>query len=169
MRKMHNLLGAVAAMGLVATAACSGGSEGPPPSADSEEADAAAEEAEAPDAPTPDSTDTLDGTVFADFTGDTTAGEAVFAQCRTCHVVDPGVNRTGPSLHNIVGREAGQVEGFNYTDANANSGITWTPEKLFQYLENPHRVIPGTRMAFAGLSEAQDRADLIAFLQTHSE
>ncbi|MEM8694714.1 MAG: cytochrome c family protein [Pseudomonadota bacterium] len=170
MRKMHNVLGAVAAMGLVATAACSGGSEGPP-SAESDDtaAEAPAEDTETADAPTADSTDTIDGTVYADFTGDATAGEAVFAQCRTCHVTDAGVNRTGPSLHNIVGREAGQVEGFNYTDANANSGIVWTPEKLFQYLENPARIIPGTRMAFAGLPEAQDRADLIAFLETHSE
>ncbi|WP_442625103.1 c-type cytochrome [Parasphingopyxis sp.] len=170
MRKMHNLLGAVAALGLITTAACGGGSDGPPAAeGEDAEADAPAADAETAEAPPADSTDTLDGTVYADFTGDATAGEAVFAQCRTCHVVEPGVNRTGPSLYNIVGREAGQVEGFNYTDANANSGIVWTPEKLFQYLENPSRIIPGTRMAFAGLPEAQDRADLIAFLQTHSE
>lgn len=167
MRKMHTLLGAAAALGLMTAAACSGGSEGPP-AAEGEEAETEtpAAEAETADAPTADSTDTIDGTVYADFTGDATAGKAVFVRCRTCHVLEPGVNRTGPSLHNIVGCKAGQVEAFNYTDANANNDIVWTPEKLFQYLENPVRVIPGTRMAFAGLPKAQDRADLIAFLQT---
>ncbi|WP_299322419.1 cytochrome c family protein [Parasphingopyxis sp.] len=167
---MHKFLGAAAALGLMTTAACGGGSDGPPAADGGDaEAEAPADDAETAEAPSADSTDTIDGTVYADFTGDATAGEAVFAQCRTCHVMDPGVNRTGPSLHNIVGREAGQVEGFNYTDANANSGIVWTPEKLFQYLENPARIIPNTRMAFAGLPEAQDRADLIAYLETYSE
>ena len=168
MRKMHRILGSVAAAGLLVTAACSGGGSDAPPSPDSEET-ADAPEAEAEETPTADSTDTMDGTVFADFTGDAAAGETVFAQCRACHVVDPGVNRTGPTLHNIVGAEAGHIEGFNYTDANANSGIVWTPEKLFQYLERPQRIIPGTRMAFAGLSDPQDRADLIAYLEANSE
>ncbi len=170
MRNLRALFAAVGVAGLAV--ACSGGSEGPPPATDdtAETADTAdATETETTEAPPPESTDTVDGTVLADFTGDPAAGEQVFAQCRTCHVTDPGVNRTGPSLHNIVGREAGSVEGFNYTDANANSGITWTPEKMFQYLEDPQRVIPGTRMAFAGLPEAQDRADVIAYLETQSE
>ena len=103
---------------------------------------------------------------LADFTGDAAAGEKTFMQCAACHVVEPGVNRVGPSLAGIIGRVAGTVEGFNYTDANKNSGITWTPEKLFQYLENPKRVIPGTKMAFAGLPKGQDRADVIAYLQS---
>lgn len=90
----------------------------------------------------------------------------MFIQCQTCHVREDGVNRIGPSLYGIVGRAAGQVAGYDYTPANANSGITWTPEKMFQYLENPQRVVPGTRMAFGGLASGQDRADLIAFLQT---
>ena len=79
------------------------------------------------------------------------------------------MNRVGPSLAGVVGREAGTVEGYNYTPANANSGITWTPEKLFQYLENPQRVVPGTKMAFAGLSDGQDRADVIAYLESGGE
>lgn len=119
-------------------------------------------------APPPDNVETLDGTQLANFTGDAAAGETVFAQCRACHVVEPGVNRIGPSLHNIVGRPAGSVEGYNYSPANANSGITWTQDKLFQYLENPHRVIPGTKMAFAGLPDPQNRANVIAFLETQS-
>jgi len=109
---------------------------------------------------------TLDGTTLADFTADAVAGERVFLQCRSCHVLEAGVNRVGPSLAGIFGRTAGTIEGFNYTEANANSGIIWTPEKMFQYLENPQRAIPGTRMAFAGLRNGQDRADIIAYLQT---
>ncbi|MGF1549861.1 MAG: c-type cytochrome [Sphingomonadaceae bacterium] len=153
-------------------AACSGGEE----PAEEEEVAVETQTAEtvtpapaAAEAPPPDSTDTLDGTELANFTGDPEAGEQVFAQCRTCHVLEPGENRIGPSLHDIVGREAGQVEGFDYTPANAQSGIVWSREKLFQYLEDPHRVIPGTKMAFAGLKDPQDRADIIAFLETHTE
>lgn len=117
-------------------------------------------------APAADNVDTVDGTKFADFTGNAAAGEKVFVQCKTCHVTDPGVNRIGPSLHAKVGAQAGKVAGYSYSPANANSGITWTKEKLFQYLENPQRVIPGTKMAFAGIPDPQKRADLIAYLDT---
>jgi len=118
------------------------------------------------EAPPPESTDTISGATLAQFTGDPAAGEKVFIQCKTCHVTDPGVNRIGPSLHGIVGRAAGTVAGYNYSPANKNSGITWTEPKLFQYLENPQRVVPGTKMAFAGIQDPQKRADLIAWLKT---
>jgi cytochrome c len=111
-----------------------------------------------------DATDTLDGTKFADMKGDATHGAVVFTQCKTCHVIDPGVNRIGPSLHGIIGRKSGQIAGFSYSTANKESGITWTPEKLYQYLEKPSRVVPGTKMSFAGLPKGQDRADVIAYL-----
>ncbi len=162
------------------TAACSGGgSESSEPEPTTTEAEAPeaepapAEEAsaEAPadtGPPAVDDVATLDGVEYASLTGDEAAGKRVFAQCRTCHVTDPGVNRTGPSLAGIIGREAGSVDGFNYTEANANSGITWTEEKMFQYLENPQRVIPKTKMIFAGLPDAQKRADVIAYLKDPS-
>ncbi|MFQ3666221.1 MAG: cytochrome c family protein [Sphingomonadaceae bacterium] len=98
--------------------------------------------------------------------GDPAAGQKVFAQCRACHVTDKGVNRVGPSLHGIVGRKAGTVPGFKYSKANAESGVTWTEENLFKYLENPRKFIPGTTMAFAGIRNPQQRADLIAWLRT---
>lgn len=101
---------------------------------------------------------------FADLTGDAAAGETVFAQCRTCHLVEEGKNGVGPSLYGIVGRAAGSIEGFNYSDANANSGITWTPEVMYEYLEAPREYMPGTRMAYPGLKDPQDRADVIAYL-----
>ena len=176
MGKVKTMAGAVALSVLLA--ACSGGgSEGG--SSETAQAPAAPASAPAP-APAPAAapapagapavTDvaTLDGTTFASFTGNAANGRTVFAQCRTCHVTDPGVNRIGPSLAGIVGRAAGTVAGYSYSPANANSGITWTPEKLFQYLENPQRVVPGTKMVFPGIPDAQRRADLIAYLQTPS-
>ena len=148
-------------------AACGGGSDEPAPDAGATTAAApAATPTAATPPPTADSTDTVDGTTLAQFTGNAENGEKVFLQCKSCHVRDPGVNRIGPSLAGIVGRAAGTVDGFAYTDANKNSGITWSPEKLYQYLENPQRVVPGTKMAFAGLPNGQDRADIIAYLQT---
>jgi len=89
----------------------------------------------------------------------------VFAQCKACHVTDKGVNRVGPSLHGIVGRKAGTVPGFNYSAANRSSGVSWTEETLYTYLENPRKFMPGTKMAFAGLRQPQQRADVIAYLK----
>jgi cytochrome c len=169
-----------AALSALMVAGCSGGSEkaeGESASNQSAGTDAAAAGAggnavggavtttSAPK-PSPESTDTISGATLAQFTGDPASGEKVFIQCKTCHVTDPGVNRIGPSLHGIVGRPAGQVAGYTYSPANRDSGITWSPEKLFQYLENPQRVVPGTKMAFGGIQDNQKRADLIAWLQT---
>lgn len=118
-------------------------------------------------APAADNTDTVSGVKLAAYTGDAAKGATAFITCKTCHAVEEGVNKIGPSLHAIVGRKAGSIAGFTYSPANKNSGITWTPEKLFQYLENPQRVVPGTKMAFAGLSDPQKRADVIAYLQSN--
>ncbi len=106
---------------------------------------------------------------FADLTGDAGAGETIFVQCKTCHLLEEGKNGVGPSLYGVIGREAGSIDGFNYSDANAGSGITWTPEIMFEYLEAPREYLPGTRMAYPGLKDAQDRADLIAYLTTNGE
>ena len=118
-------------------------------------------------APAADNVDTISGVKLAAYTGDAAKGETAFITCKTCHAVETGVNKIGPSLAGIVGRAAGTVAGYSYTPANKNSGITWTPEKLFQYLENPQRVVPGTKMAFAGLPDPQKRADVIAYLGTN--
>ncbi len=100
--------------------------------------------------------------------GDPVKGEAVFRQCQTCHVVTAGVNKVGPSLHNIIGRTAGQVAGFRYSEANKKSGIVWTEQEIYTYLENPKARIPGTIMAFVGVKDSQKRADLVAYLKTHT-
>ena len=171
MRKIQSgLMASVSALLLVA---CGGGESEPVATEEAapEETTEAAEEAaaEEPASPTADDVATLDGTTLADFIGDAAAGERTFLQCVACHVVEPGVNRSGPSLAGIIGRTAGTVDGYNYTEANANSGITWSLEKMYQYLENPRRVVPGTKMAFAGLKDGQDRANVIAYLQSTGE
>jgi cytochrome c len=101
--------------------------------------------------------------------GDPAAGKRVFIKCMSCHAVQEGQNRVGPSLYGIVGRPAGSVEKFNYSDANANSGIVWTKDVMFEYLENPQEYIPGTRMVFPGLPSEKDRRDVIAYLESVSE
>ena len=130
------------------------------------EAPAAAAPAAA--APAPDNVDTLTGVKLAAYTGDAAKGKTAFVACQTCHAVEAGVNKIGPSLHAVVGRKAGTIAGFNYSAANKNSGITWTPEKLFQYLEGPQRIVPGTKMIFPGFPDPQKRADVIAYLQANS-
>ncbi|MDN3644794.1 cytochrome c family protein [Pontixanthobacter aestiaquae] len=172
MRKINALAG-VAALAIM-TAACSGGgSEPAEPAAEEPAAEAPAEEpAEEAPAAEPaadgDPMATTDGISYASLTGDAAAGKAVFAQCRTCHETKEGVNKTGPSLAGIVGRPAGSVDGFNYSPANANSGLTWTEEQLYVYLEDPQRTIPKTKMIFPGLPKAQDRANVIAYLKDPS-
>ena len=114
-----------------------------------------------------DNTDTLTGVKFASYTGDATKGATDFTTCKTCHAIEAGVNKIGPSLHGVVGRKSGSIAGFSYSAANKNSGITWSEEKLFQYLESPQRVVPGTKMGFAGWTDPQKRADVIAYLKAN--
>jgi len=144
-------------------AACSAGSEGETDT--SAQAEATATTAPAGPLAATDMS-TVDGTKLANFTGNAANGKQVFAQCRTCHVTDAGVNKIGPSLNNIIGRTAGTVPGYTYSAANAGAGFVWTKEKLFQFLEKPQRVIPQTKMIYGGLPNAQKRADLIAYLET---
>lgn len=168
MRNFGSVLpAAVMALALVTVSACSTAPEKPAEGADnaSAPAEAPAENATAaaPEAP-PAAATPVD---FASLTGDAAKGQKIFAKCMACHSIKEGENRVGPSLHGIIGRTAGQVAGFNYSAANKSSGKTWDKETLFAYLEAPQKFIPGTKMAFAGLPSAQDRADLIAYLDAN--
>jgi cytochrome c len=92
-------------------------------------------------------------------------GEKVFAKCMACHSLEAGKNLIGPSLHGIVGRKAASLEGFMYSDAMKASGIIWTEDQLSEYLTQPQKKVPGTRMSFPGLPTEQDRTDVIAYLK----
>ncbi len=102
---------------------------------------------------------------YADLKGDAAKGKVVFAQCKSCHSAEPGKNMIGPSLAGVVGRKAATIEGFAYSTAMQKSGFTWDEETLFHYLKSPMKDVPGTKMSFAGLSDPQKRADVIAYLK----
>ena len=98
--------------------------------------------------------------------GDAAAGQGTFRVCRTCHQIGEGAkNFVGPELNGVVGRKAGSVAGYNYSDANKNSGLTWDEATLRKYLRLPRDVVPGTKMAFPGLQNDDDIANVIAYLK----
>jgi len=98
--------------------------------------------------------------------GDAKAGEKVFRKCKSCHYVDQEKNKTGPHLVNIIGRAAGSVDGFKYSKAMKDSGLTWDEATLAEFLKKPKAYLKGTKMAFAGLKKDQEIDDLIAYLKT---
>lgn len=96
--------------------------------------------------------------------GDATRGEAIYSRCYACHSLD--ADRTGPRHCGLLGRRAGSVPGFDYSPAMRASGIVWNVRDLDRFLANPTAVVPGTSMGYAGIADAQERVDLIAFLQS---
>ena len=99
--------------------------------------------------------------------GDPKRGAGEFAQdCAVCHSAVSGKSKAGPSLFAVVGRKAGSEANFVYSEAMKQSAIDWTPDKLDAYLANPKQAVPGNKMLFAGLSEAKEREDIIAYLTT---
>jgi cytochrome c len=97
--------------------------------------------------------------------GDAEAGAKVFNKCKACHVADEPQNRVGPHLVGLFGRPAGSVEGFKYSDAMKGSGITWSEETVAEYIADPRGYIKGNRMAFVGLKDEEDVANLVAYLK----
>ncbi len=97
--------------------------------------------------------------------GDPAHGRTVAARCLACHDLNTGATRLGPSLKGVIGRKAGSMPGYAYSEAMKSSGVTWTPDTLDSYLKSPTTYVKGTKMAFAGLPDAKDRADVIAYLQ----
>lgn len=103
--------------------------------------------------------------VFA--VADAGAGERVFRQCSACHKLEAGDNGVGPYLHGVVGRDIGVAEGYaQYSGALGEVAEVWTPENLNGFLESPRNWAPGTSMAYNGIRDVEDRANLIAYLAT---
>lgn len=90
--------------------------------------------------------------------------------CRNCHVTDEDDHRLGPSLHNIIGREAGSVPGYGHSSAMADADIVWDEETLDRFIEDPDTVVPGHNMKpFPGVASAEERAKIVAYLKAESE
>lgn len=96
-------------------------------------------------------------------------GRRVFARCRSCHTItDGGPNMTGPNLYGVFGQQAGAHPGFNYSTAMKGAGFIWDGARLDEWLENPRTFLKGTKMSFAGIPDATDRRDVIAFLKVET-
>ncbi|MCU4178604.1 c-type cytochrome [Bosea sp. BH3] len=101
---------------------------------------------------------------------DIAAGEKSWNKCRACHQVgETARNGVGPQLNGLFGRHSGAVEGYSYSVANKNSGITWDEAVFGEYIKDPKAKIPGTKMVFAGIKNEQEIKDLIAFLKRFSK
>ena len=99
--------------------------------------------------------------------GDATRGADIFRQnCAMCHSPEPGQNLVGPSLFSVVGRAAASIASFSYSSAMKSSGIVWTADQLKAYLKAPRKYVPGVKMMFPGLTDEQDRENVVAFLAT---
>ena len=108
------------------------------------------------------------GTVLGLLGGAAQAADApaAFKACQTCHKIEAGAKLMGPSLFGIVGRKAGSVADFGYSDAMKNSGITWDDEHLKAFIADPKASLPGTKMVFAGLKKPDEVAAVVDFLKT---
>lgn len=97
-------------------------------------------------------------------------GAKVFRKCGACHTAEKGgANKVGPNLYNVVGADLGHVGDFAYSDAIKGKGETWTYENLDAFLASPRDFAPGTKMTFAGLKKASDRAEVILYLREHND
>jgi cytochrome c len=106
----------------------------------------------------------LAGTAAGAEDGDAARGEQLYARCAACHAL--AYDRVGPRHCGVLGRRAGTVPGFDYSPAMKRSKLMWTKENLSRFLADPLSVVPGTTMTYAGVSDAKERADLVAYLGT---
>lgn len=180
-------LSLVAAAALLGLAGCGGGSQPPasqsepppPPPAPAAEQAAPAEAAPAEAAPAEaapaaeapaEAAAPAGGVAALMATADVAKGKSTFMQCMACHSLKPESEpgKMGPTLHGVIGRAAGSVPDFKYSDAVASSGKTWTVEEIDHWLEKPSQYLPGNKMVFMGLKNPQDRANVLAYIQQES-
>jgi cytochrome c len=101
---------------------------------------------------------------------DPAAGKTSFNKCLACHAVGEGAkNKVGPELNGINGRKSGTAEGYSYSEANKNSGITWSREQFLDYIKDPKAKIPNTKMVFAGIKNEKEANDLWAYLAQYDK
>jgi cytochrome c len=100
--------------------------------------------------------------LFSAAAGDPKAGELVYSRCLACHAIE--YDRTGPHHCGLIGRKAGSVPGFQYSDAMKKSGIVWNAKSLDRFIKDPLKTVPGTAMGYDGVKDPKERADLIAYL-----
>jgi len=101
---------------------------------------------------------------------DGAAGKTSFNKCMACHAIGEGAkNKVGPELNGLDGRHSDTAEGFSYSDANKNSGITWNEAQFKDYIKDPKAKIPGTKMVFAGIKNEKEAGDLWAFLAQYDK
>ena len=152
----------VVATALAALTAACGKPETPPPAGQSAASAA------------PALSDAEKQTLLASFpapynTADLANGQAKFALCQSCHTITPGgANMTGPNLHGVFGKTSAGNPDFKYSDALKAAGWVWDADRLNQWLEKPQTFLPGTKMSFAGLSDAKDRTDVIGYLMVET-
>jgi cytochrome c len=98
---------------------------------------------------------------------DAALGEKSFLKCKACHQIGEGArNGVGPNLNGLIGRKSGSVEGYSYSEANKNSGLTWDEDTFRDYIKNPKAKISGTKMIFAGIPKDDEIDNLIAYFKT---
>ena len=101
---------------------------------------------------------------------DVAAGKSSFNKCMACHAIGEGAkNKVGPQLNGLDGRKSGITEGYSYSDANKNSGITWNKDVFLDYIKDPKAKIPGTKMAFVGIKNEKEANDLWAFVSQYDK
>ena len=101
---------------------------------------------------------------------DAAAGKASFNKCLACHAIGEGAkNKVGPELNGLDGRKSGTTEGYSYSEANKNSGITWNKDQFLDYIKDPKAKIPNTKMVFAGIKNEKEASDLWAFLAQYEK
>src|SRR3954466_2747169 len=107
------------------------------------------------------------GIATAALAQDAAAGKSSFNKCLACHAIGDGAkNKVGPVLNGLDGRKSGTVEGYSYSDANKNSGITWGKDVFLEYIKDPKAKIPGTKMVFAGIKNEKEANDLWAYVSS---